>query len=67
MSPVFQQTAKSRDDLATKLNRASGGVVFTTIQKFEERGSAVSERSNIVVTADQAHRSQYGFLDGGAR
>ncbi|GIW98693.1 MAG: hypothetical protein KatS3mg111_2026 [Pirellulaceae bacterium] len=61
------EQAESRDDLAAKLNRASGGVVFTTIQKFEERGGPVSERSNIVVLADEAHRSQYGFLDGGAR
>ncbi len=61
------EQAESRDDLAGKLNRASGGVVFTTIQKFEQRGSAVSERPNIVVMADEAHRSQYGFLDGGAR
>jgi len=61
------EQAESREDLAAKLTRASGGVVFTTIQKFEERGSSVSERSNIVVMADEAHRSQYGFLDGGAR
>jgi type I restriction enzyme, R subunit len=61
------EQAESREDLAAKLNRASGGVVFTTIQKFEERGGPVSERSNIVVLADEAHRSQYGFLDGGAR
>lgn len=61
------EQAESREDLAAKLNRASGGVVFTTIQKFEERGGPVSERSNIVVLADEAHRSQYGFLEGGAR
>lgn len=61
------EQADSRDDLAAKLNRASGGVVFTTIQKFEERADPVSERSNIVVLADEAHRSQYGFLKGGAR
>jgi type I restriction enzyme R subunit len=61
------EQAESRDDLAARLNRASGGVVFTTIQKFEERGGAVSERSNIVVMADEAHRSQYGFLEGGAK
>jgi type I restriction enzyme, R subunit len=61
------EQAESRDDLAGKLNRASGGVVFTTIHKFEQRGNAVSERSNIVVMADEAHRSQYGFLEGGAR
>ena len=61
------EQAESREDLANKLNRASGGVVFTTIQKFEERGAAVSERANVVVLADEAHRSQYGFLEGGAR
>ncbi|WP_048306469.1 type I restriction endonuclease subunit R [Halomonas sp. PR-M31] len=61
------EQAESREDLAARLNRASGGVVFTTIQKFGERGAAVSERANIVVLADEAHRSQYGFLDGGAR
>lgn len=61
------EQAESRVDLAARLNRATGGVVFTTIQKFEERGEAISERSNIVVMADEAHRSQYGFLDGGAR
>ncbi|WP_315772290.1 MULTISPECIES: type I restriction endonuclease subunit R [unclassified Bradyrhizobium] len=61
------EQAESRDDLAAKLNRASGGVIFTTIQKFEERAEAVSQRTNIVVLADEAHRSQYGFLKGGAR
>jgi type I restriction enzyme R subunit len=61
------EQAESREDLAQKLNRASGGVVFTTIQKFEERAdNPVSQRSNIVVLADEAHRSQYGFLQGGA-
>jgi len=61
------EQAESREDLTSRLNRASGGVVFTTIQKFEERGGPVSERANIVVMADEAHRSQYGFLEGGAR
>ena len=61
------EQAESREDLAERLNRASGGVVFTTIQKFEKRGGPVSKRSNIVVLADEAHRSQYGFLHGGAR
>jgi type I restriction enzyme, R subunit len=61
------EQAEDREDLAIKLNRASGGVIFTTIQKFEERAEPVSERSNIVVLADEAHRSQYGFLKGGAR
>ncbi|TPQ32796.1 type I restriction endonuclease subunit R [Bradyrhizobium guangdongense] len=61
------EQAESREDLAARLNRASGGVIFTTIQKFEERAEAISERSNIIVLADEAHRSQYGFLKGGAR
>ena len=64
--------AESRADLRRKLSVASGGVVFTTIQKFfpEERGDthpALSERRNIVVIADEAHRSQYDFIDGFAR
>jgi type I restriction enzyme R subunit len=61
------EQAENRDNLAAKLNRASGGVIFTTIQRFEQRNEPVSERSNIVVLADEAHRSQYGFLKGGAR
>jgi type I restriction enzyme, R subunit len=64
--------AADRTDLRTKLSVASGGVVFTTIQKFfpEERGDrhpVLSERRNIVVIADEAHRSQYDFIDGFAR
>ena len=64
--------AESRADLRSKLAVASGGVVFTTIQKFfpEERGDrhpVLSERRNIVVIADEAHRSQYDFIDGFAR
>ena len=64
--------AESRTDLRQKLSVNAGGVVFTTIQKFfpEERGDshpALSERNNIVVMADEAHRSQYGFIDGYAR
>ena len=64
--------AESRDDLRTKLDVASGGVVFTTIQKFmpDEHGEqhpVLSERGNIVVIADEAHRSQYDFIDGFAR
>ena len=64
--------AESRADLRQKLSVQSGGVVFTTIQKFfpEERGDAypiLSERRNIVVIADEAHRSQYDFIDGFAR
>ncbi|MEO3430710.1 type I restriction endonuclease subunit R [Pelagibius sp. CAU 1746] len=58
--------AESRDDLQEVLNRAAGGVIFTTIQKFSpaEGGTVyplLSERRNVVVIADEAHRSQYGF------
>jgi type I restriction enzyme, R subunit len=63
------EQAESRADLRAKLRRGSGGVVFTTIQKFmpEEKGDrypVLSERRNIVVIADEAHRSQYDFIDG---
>lgn len=58
--------AKNREDLKELLRVAGGGIVFTTIQKFfPEDGSAnfdlLSERKNIIVIADEAHRSQYGF------
>jgi type I restriction enzyme R subunit len=57
--------AESREHLAELLKRASGGVVFTTIHKFMPEGggqmAALSGRENIVVIADEAHRSQYGF------
>lgn len=43
--------------------RAANGIIFTTMQKFEERDEALSLRKNIVVMADEAHRSQYGFED----
>jgi type I restriction enzyme R subunit len=57
--------AESREDLADKLRKsASGGIIFTTIQKFLARGGILSERRNIVVIADEAHRSQYDFVDG---
>ena len=59
--------AVSREHLRALLDRAAGGVVFTTIFKFAEGHGVVSERSNVVVMADEAHRSQYGFVDGGAR
>jgi type I restriction enzyme R subunit len=66
------EQAADRADLRSRLSRASGGVVFTTIQKFlpEERGDkhpVLSDRRNIVVIADEAHRSQYDFIDGFAR
>jgi len=59
--------ADSREHLRQLLDRASGGVVFTTIYKFTEAHGTISERANVVVMADEAHRSQYGFVDGGAR
>jgi hypothetical protein len=64
--------AGSRAELRELLAVASGGVVFTTIQKFfpDEKGDRyplLSDRRNIVVIADEAHRSQYDFIDGFAR
>ncbi len=59
--------ARDRSHLKEILKVASGGVVFTTIQKFTDGKSALSERRNIVVIADEAHRSQYDFIDGFAR
>jgi type I restriction enzyme R subunit len=59
--------AEDREHLQKLLDRAAGGVIFTTIQKFAEGRGKISERSNIVVMADEAHRSQYGFVEGGAR
>ncbi len=58
--------AEDRDGLRKILKTGSGGVIFTTIQKFtliegEETFPELSDRSNIVVIADEAHRSQYGF------
>lgn len=56
---------EDRNDLKEKLKVASGGVIFTTIQKFSpEEGNVyetLSERENIIVLADEAHRTQYGF------
>lgn len=57
--------AENRDQLKELLKVASGGVVFTTIQKFQpEEGNVyekLSDRTNIIVIADEAHRTQYGF------
>jgi len=53
--------AESREHLQTLLNRASGGVIFTTLQKFGEVTEPLTTRRNVVVIADEAHRSQYGF------
>lgn len=68
-SQLLRQTPKqadTRDELKELLKVGSGGVIFTTIQKFQPNdGSSVyeqlSDRTNIVVIADEAHRSQYGF------
>ncbi|GAA3693070.1 type I restriction endonuclease subunit R [Sphingomonas cynarae] len=56
----------SREDLTDRLDRASGGVIFTTMQKFAPPPGtsdypAISDRRNVIVIADEAHRSQYGF------
>lgn len=63
--------AETREHLQELLKVSSGGIVFTTIQKFlPEKGTdypTLSERKNIVVIADEAHRSQYDFIDGFAR
>ena len=64
--------ASSRADLRTQLAVEQGGVVFTTMQKFfpgekDDRHPELSRRRNIVVIADEAHRSQYDFIDGYAR
>ncbi len=72
---ILRQTpvkADSRNHLQSLLQVASGGVVFTTIQKFfpeehEKNQKMLSDRRNIVVIADEAHRSQYGFIKGFAR
>ncbi|MBI4678966.1 MAG: type I restriction endonuclease subunit R [Elusimicrobia bacterium] len=74
-SELLRQTpvqAENRAQLRELLKTASGGVVFTTIQKFlpEEKGDRypqLSDRRNIVVIADEAHRSQYDFIDGFAK
>ncbi|PKN85280.1 MAG: DEAD/DEAH box helicase, partial [Chloroflexi bacterium HGW-Chloroflexi-8] len=72
---ILRQTpaqATSRDELKRLLSTASGGIVFTTIQKFfpqdnEEIYPTLTERRNVIVIADEAHRSQYDFIDGFAR
>jgi type I restriction enzyme, R subunit len=53
--------AASREDLQKLLSRAAGGVIFTTLQKFGELAEPLTTRRNVVVIADEAHRSQYGF------
>ena len=68
-SPV---KADSRQHLRELLKRPSGGIVFTTIHKFHpgadgDRMPLLTDRHNVIVVADEAHRSQYDFLDGFAR
>ena len=56
--------AESRENLKTLLaGRQANGIIFTTMQKFEESGEALSERHNIIVMADEAHRGQYGLAE----
>lgn len=60
------EQVQDRDDLKERLDRQSGGVIFSTLQKFspekgEENFPMLSDRRNIIVLADEAHRSQYGF------
>lgn len=64
-SDFLRQTpvqAQSRADLAQQISsRRANGIIFTTMQKFEEEAIALSERKNVVVMVDEAHRGQYGF------
>ncbi|MBR1507038.1 MAG: type I restriction endonuclease subunit R [Eubacterium sp.] len=56
--------ANSREHLMTWLNsKKANGIIFTTMQKFEESSTALSDRKNIIVMADEAHRSQYGLTE----
>ncbi|WP_115714364.1 type I restriction endonuclease subunit R [Amedibacterium intestinale] len=56
--------AECREHLRQLLEgREANGIIFTTMQKFEEYGSALSERRNIIVIADEAHRGQYGLTE----
>lgn len=63
-SLLLRQTpkqAESRENLKELLKVKAGGIVFTTIQKFEEGDDIINDRSNIIFMADEAHRSQYGL------
>ena len=66
-SAFLRQTpvhAKSREHLRQWLSgKVANGIIFTTMQKFEEYDDALSERRNIVVMADEAHRGQYGLAE----
>jgi len=67
----YPKQAETIEDLKQKLNIPAGGIIFTTIQKFQtkngERYPLLSERRNIIVIADEAHRSQYRILAGNVR
>lgn len=70
--PETPKRADSRAEVRQLLSRPSGGIIFTTIQKFapENRGDThpvLTSRRNVVVVADEAHRSQYGFQEGYAK
>jgi len=70
--PEQPRKAESRADVRQVLSRASGGIVFATIQKFAPEAigdlhPVLTDRRNVVVVADEAHRSQYGFADGYAK
>ena len=70
--PEAPQQASNRAEMRKLLERVSGGIIFTTIQKFapDEKGDVhplLTDRRNVIVIADEAHRSQYDFLDGYAR
>jgi len=70
--PEEPKQASSRAEMRRLLDRSSGGIIFSTIQKFapEIRGDVhpvLTDRRNVVVVADEAHRSQYDFMDGFAR
>ena len=64
--PEKPEQADNRAELRTLLRRNSGGIIFTTLQKFRpgednDRNPVLTDRRNVVVVADEAHRSQYGF------
>ena len=70
--PELPKQATSRAEMRRLLDRGSGGIIFTTLQKFapDEKGDVhpvLTDRRNVIVIADEAHRSQYDFLDGYAR
>jgi type I restriction enzyme R subunit len=70
--PETPKRADNRTEMRQMLNRTSGGIIFTTIQKFtpETKGDThpiLTDRRNVIVVADEAHRSQYGFREGYAK